>query len=230
MELIRRIAGSVRRRVLKEVRLYGARREGIRYVSPNFIFFPEISANSIVIDAGCSYEADFSEFMIAHYGAKAYAVDPTMKHRKALTALEDKHAGRLTYLPFAICAADGSLVFHESKTNESGSILKDHVNMVCDETISYEVKALTLNSLRNHIGVEQVDILKLDIEGAEYELLRDVHREELLPFKQIFIEFHHHAVSRFTEADTRALVARICEFGFSSYSLDDHNYLFRRVG
>jgi hypothetical protein len=52
---------------------------------------------------------------------------------------------------------------------------------------------------------------------------------DLQPFKQVFVEFHHHAVSHFGDADTRRIVALISGFGFHAFSLDDHNYLFCRV-
>lgn len=205
------------------------RREGLQYVAPNFLYFPCLTSDSVVIDAGCSYEADFSMHMINEYQLKVYAVDPTLKHRKALSILEEKHKGNFIHLPYAITAEDGALTFYESTVNESGSILADHINMRMDETTSYEVKAISLKSLLKYLGVKQIDLLKLDIEGAEYDLISRISREELLPFKQIFIEFHHHAVTNFSEVDTKRIVERVCGFGFKSFSVDDHNYLFSQV-
>jgi FkbM family methyltransferase len=167
--------------------------------------------------------------MINEYQLKVYAVDPTLKHRKALSILEEKHKGNFIHLPYAITAEDGALTFYESTVNESGSILADHINMRMDETTSYEVKAISLKSLLKYLGVKQIDLLKLDIEGAEYDLISRISREELLPFKQIFIEFHHHAVTNFSEVDTKRIVERVCGFGFKSFSVDDHNYLFSQV-
>ena len=84
------------------------------------------------------------------------------------------------------------MTFYESTTNESGSILPDHVNAIRDEVTSYEVRTLTPIALLDHLGLDSADILKLDIEGAEYELLQSISADELVPFRQIFIEFHHH--------------------------------------
>ena len=111
----------------------------------------------------------------------------------------------------------------------SGSLFTDHVNIVHDETTSYDVEAVTLGTLLKRVGVETVDLLKLDLEGAEYELFERMTAEELRPFKQLFVEFHHHAVSHFGDADTRRLVGRISGFGFRAFSVDDHNYLFYRA-
>lgn len=229
MSLISRVVRKIVRDTRKAVRLRRARRAGLVHVAPNFVYSPRFGADAVVVDAGCSYEADFSVYMIREHGVRAFGVDPTRKHGPALQELERRFAGRFNHVPCAIVAVGGSLTFHESKENESGSIFSDHVNMLHDGTVSYDVEALTLKSLLARIGVDAVEILKLDLEGAEYDLLGAVEREQLRPFKQIFVEFHHHAVDRYEIADTRRLVSRILSFGFSAFSLDDHNYLFQRL-
>ena len=188
-----------------------------------------ITSNGIVIDVGCSYKAEFSVAMIERYGARAIAVDPTLKHRSALAKLADRYPDRFQHVPFAISAHNSTTTFFESSTNESGSIMPDHVNAVRDELTRYEVTTVTPTALLKHLGLDSADILKLDIEGAEYELLRNIREDDLVSFPQIFIEFHHHAVERYSQADTRMLVNKVCGFGYRAYSFDDHNYLFART-
>ena len=229
MNVIARATRRIGRELKKCARVRRVRRAGLAYVPPNFVYRPDLSTESVVIDGGCSYEADFSVSLIRRYGVRAFGVDPTRKHSAALRELEAQHPGRFVHVPCAIAAADGVLTFNESRTNESGSLLQDHVNVIQDETTSYDVRAVTLESLLRCIGVDAVDLLKLDLEGAEYELLDSVTAEQLRPFKQVFVEFHHHAVSRFQEADSLRIVRRITEFGFNAISVDDHNYLFYRA-
>ena len=228
MNIMARAAGRLRRDLKKYARLRDARRNGLVYVEPNFVYRPNLSSTSVVIDGGCSYQADFSVYLMRRHGVRAFGVDPTRKHGSALRELEIQYPNRFVHVPCAIAAADGDLTFTESETNESGSLLQDHVNVMQDRTTSYHVRALTLASLLDHIGVDAVDILKLDLEGAEYELLDGTTPEQLRPFKQVFVEFHHHAVSRFGEADTQRIVRRLSSFGLNAFSLDDHNYLFYR--
>ena len=210
-------------------RLHHLKKLGIHRIPPNFLFFHDlITSNATVIDVGCSYLAEFSVAMIERYGAKAVAVDPTMKHRSALAKLADKYPHRFQHVPFAIAAQNATTTFFESRTNESGSIIPDHINAIRDEVTSYEVTTVTPAALLDHLGLDSADMLKLDIEGAEYELLQSIRADELAPFRQIFIEFHHHAVRRYSQVDTRRLVDRLCGFGYTTYSFDDHNYLFVR--
>jgi FkbM family methyltransferase len=217
------------REIKKRSRLRHARHEGLMYVEPNFVYSPGLSAESVVIDAGCSYEADFSVYLMRRHGVRAFGVDPTRKHAQALHTLEQQYAGRFVHVPCAIAAADGVLTFHESRVNESGSLLDDHVNVVHDDITSYDVDAVTLSTLLERLSLTTVDILKLDLEGAEYDLLERATSDRLRPFRQIFVEFHHHAISRYTERDTRRVVDLVTGFGFRALSLDDHNYLFYRA-
>jgi FkbM family methyltransferase len=213
----------------KYSRLRQIRREGLAFVEPNFLYRPDLPARSVVIDAGCSYEADFSVHLMRRHDVRAFGVDPTRKHRGALRQLEARSQGRFTHLPCAIAASDGMLTFHESRVNESGSLLADHVNVAHDETTSYDVEAVTLRTLLKRIGTETVEILKLDLEGAEYDLFAHITAEDLRPFRQVFVEFHHQAVSHFTESDTRLVVGRVSGFGFRAFSIDDDNFLFIRA-
>ncbi len=229
MSLLGRVAGRIGRDLKKFVRLRQAHREGLVFVEPNFVYRPDLSATSVVIDAGCSYEADLSVCLMSRHGVRAFGVDPTLKHAPALRQLEARFPGRFVYVPCAIAARDGTLTFHESRVNESGSLFTDHVNVIRDDTTSYDVEALTLSSLLKRVGTDGVDLLKLDLEGAEYDVLAGITAEQLQPFRQLFVEFHHHAVSHVDETDTRRLVERVSACGFRTFSVDDHNYLFYRV-
>lgn len=198
---------------------------GITYYKPNYIYLNRFTEGGVVIDVGCGWEADFSLLMIRQHGLDAFGVDPTKKHTPALHALEEKTDGKFHHLPLAVSRENGSIIFHESRVHESGSILKEHTNIQNDETVSYQVESVTLTDLIQRIGVQQIDILKLDLEGAEYSLLESVTRRDLESFSQIFIEFHHHCTD-FTRKDTRKMVKKITSNGFRMFSLDLHNYLF----
>mgnify|MGYP000564823888 CR=1 FL=1 len=228
MQIFRRIVRKIVRDARKYIRLRRARKIGLAYVEPNFVYWPRIKPGDTVVDAGCSYEADFSVLMIERHGAKSFAVDPTRKHHPSLAALEARYGDKFIHLPIAIGPSNGELIFHESETHESGSLMDDHTNVISDKIVSYTVRSVTLPKLVEQLEADKIAILKLDIEGAEYPLLLDVKASDLAPFDQIFIEFHHHAVSNFGINDTRRVVDRITKIGFQSFSLDEHNYLFWR--
>jgi len=120
--------------------------------------------------------------------------------------------------------------FHESEINVSGSILKDHINVKKDPTVAYQVETVTIDGLFGLFGLSRIDLLKLDVEGAEYALLDTVAPDTLMRIGQLVVEFHDHCVRRFTPRDTRGIIRRLERAGFASYSADAINYLFFRAG
>ena len=127
---------------------------------------------------------------------------------------------------YALAEKDGTIQFHESLENVSGSLFADHTNIQHDDVRTYDVRAVTLESLFEELQARTVDLLKLDLEGAEYDLLRVAPSDVLCRCKQVFVEFHHHCVDRFSPVDTKKLVRKFQDTGFQAFSLDRHNYLF----
>ena len=101
-----------------------ARRMGLVFVAPNFIFFPRFTQQSIIIDGGCGYQADLSVHMIAQYGLTSYGIDPTRKHAEQLKEIEESTKGRFHHMMLAISSQDGFRSFMESKQMESGSLFR----------------------------------------------------------------------------------------------------------
>ena len=198
---------------------------GITFEKPNYIFKDVFDEKSIVIDVGCADDPDLSVFFMKQFDCFAYAVDPTRKHFAALKAVSDRNK-KFQHLPYAVADCDQQLTFYESKENASGSLLQSHSNVQNDSIISYEVEAVTISKLLERIGVDRIDFLKLDLEGAEYSLLEKINSHDLVNVDQLFVEFHHHAIPDKTFKDTLALVKKIADFGYEDFTLDKANYLF----
>lgn len=70
----------------------------------------------------------------------------------------------------------------------------DHVSMRMGsheglgETI--EVLVSPLRDFMERFGHDHIDILKMDIEGAEYDVLEDLIAQDYLPFTQLLVEWH----------------------------------------
>jgi FkbM family methyltransferase len=72
------------------------------------------------------------------------------------------------------------------------------------------IKALTIPQILAQSGHDTIDILKLDIEGAERELFRDGCEEWLPRVKMIVIELH----DRFAPGCSRAVYSKLCQMAF----------------
>jgi hypothetical protein len=91
-----------------------------------------------------------------------------------------------------------------------------------------EVRTTSLRELLDESRRQECDVLKLDVEGAEYEVLPalcasgDVRRA-----RQLLVEFHHHCTDR-TLHDTQACVERVKQSGFDLLHTEDRNCVFLR--
>ncbi|MGD0497273.1 MAG: FkbM family methyltransferase [Bryobacteraceae bacterium] len=202
-------------------RLYGLQRIG-----PSYFVRTTINDKSIVLDCGLGYDADFSAAIITRYGAQCHGVDPTRKHQAVLATVAGRHGDRLRLYPVAVAGTTGFMTFYEPIDQVSGSVFNGHVN--ASRAISYAVPSMTLKDLAAHIGVSRIDVLKLDVEGAEYDILEQQDDEWVKTISQIIVEFHHHCVKAFTLDDTKRAVAKLRSMGYRSYSTDGINYLFFR--
>jgi FkbM family methyltransferase len=226
--LAKRVTNRAVRELRHALRLRRARAMGLEFRKPNYLFFDRFDGASVVIDVGCGYDADFSVAMLEKANVTAFAVDPTRKHAPALRALEERFAGRFKHFPFAITATDGRLTFYESAQNVSGSVLADHTNVLRDTVRSYAVDSVSINRLLPRLGITRAAYLKLDLEGAEYDVLAAIDDRTLASIDQMLVEFHHHCIGHYSSEDTRRAVDAVARKGLRHFSLDDHNYLFFR--
>lgn len=222
-----RLKGYVARKVYFQLSKRQAKRLGITFSPPNYIFVNKLGTSSTIVDVGCADDPDFSEFMIDTFGCKSFGVDPTRKHFAALAKVAARYQGKFSHLPYAVANQSGTLTFYESKVNASGSLKQDHTNVKNDEVVAYDVKAVSLPELKVLVG-SKIDLLKLDLEGAEYELLQNLQPSDLVDVEQLFVEFHHHCIDSYDIHDTERLVKQIEKLGFKSFTMDRHNYLFYR--
>ena len=79
---------------------------------------------------------------------------------------------------------------------------------------STEVPAKTLTTIMKDLGHERIDVLKMDIEGAEYSVLEGLLGSAVRPV-QILVEFHH----RFSSLNKSQTLKAIRELRQAGYAL-----------
>ncbi|HEX6747773.1 MAG TPA: FkbM family methyltransferase [Longimicrobium sp.] len=143
-----------------------------------------LGRDSIVYSVGVGTEIDFDLALIDRFGLQVHAFDPTP------VAVEWVRAQRLppgfVFHPVGVAAHDGTAEFGARSTATHYTTLAG--NDAGGERVSLPVRRLA--SLGASLGHERIDLLKLDIEGAEYAVLHDM-LERKLHAEQILVEFHH---------------------------------------
>ncbi len=141
-----------------------------------------------VVDIGANIGC-FS-LQAAWQGAKVYAVEASainmalLKENIALNNLQDK----IIPTQKAIWKENTTLTFHASPKNPgSGSLV---YNSVDD---SEKVEAISMNEYIGALPEENIKILKMDIEGAEFEVLPTVTSNVYKKIEVIIGEYHQNA-------------------------------------
>jgi len=71
--------------------------------------------------------------------------------------------------------------------DKHGNSILNPINDICSKEGSIKVKSITLENLMKKYQIKQFELIKFDIEGAEYEILKNI---DWRISKQYSIEFH----------------------------------------
>ena len=93
---------------------------------------------------------------------------------KLRSNIEASHAGVASVWPVACAASESTLQFFaapESNTGES-SLSKENASQEGAAPAAYEVRARPLDAIVKEAKLDRVDVIKIDVEGAEFEVLK----------------------------------------------------------
>lgn len=158
-------------------------RSGLVDVHGHLVHLSSLDRTSFVIDAGANRGA-FTRALREHCECRVVALEPN----PALT-WQGEPADRVEWLQIGLHESLDRASFRISRNPEASSLRQELVS--ADETEEdLEVALLGIEDVMSRSGVERVDLLKLDIEGSEIEVLRDVPTSVLGAIAQISVEFH----------------------------------------
>jgi len=154
-----------------------------------------LSSNPIAVVGGISRDCGFEEDFITQKKGLVVACDPTPKHSDFLRGKESEFDNRFVFEQIALAGKTGKDTFYASY-DENGVIDyffetdKIDSDQQGAELSPVEVECYTVGDLIKKHGFDKVDLLKIDIEGAEFDLLPDIVSGDT-PIYQIAVEFHY---------------------------------------
>jgi FkbM family methyltransferase len=194
--------------------------------APNYAVLPPFASDTRVVDVGVGDRPDFAEELAARFGARCLLVDPTRKHSDVLNAWCDRDR-RFQYLCAALGSTPGRMQFFESRQQVSGSIFPTHRNVAGGDVDTYEVPVVTLDDLVRQVG-GHIDVLKIDVEGAEFDVLEQASGAALAAIDQILVEFHDGTIPEFSRRDRDRAIRPLMASGFKAVEYNGRDVLFFR--
>lgn len=142
-----------------------------------------MSADSIVYSVGIGEDISFDLALMARYGCGVYGWDPTPLAVNFIASLKTPPPG-FVFMPYGLAAQDGAIQFGAQDSGDrSFSVHSQHATRV-----TLEVRTIT--SMMKMLNHAHVDLLKMDIEGSEYDVIRKIVEERIV-IPQLLVEFHH---------------------------------------
>lgn len=169
-------------------------------------FAPELLTDGVIIDVGArgfEFSDHFPERMV-------YCIDPDEKVFEGRQQKYPEKPNRQYHLNLAISDKSGESAIYR---NGEATVLKEldpdqaHPFIPC--------KTITMDELYAITGTN-VDILKLDCEGAEYMILGETFKP--IP-KQISCEFHYHTIPDVHKANIDSIMERL-QKDYNVYNYD----------
>ena len=168
-------------------------------------YLPPLGPSSLVIDLGGA-SAGFSREVNRLTSCQCHVVEATSNNFALIEETDFIHKHH-----FAIGGREGPMeIWLETGAHHWGSVLP---NLVTEGRPREEVPGTTLDAFFRQIGAAQVDLLKVDIEGAEIELFDSAPDQLLAAIAQITVEFHDFLDPSLTEPVLR-IKRRLCDLGF----------------
>lgn len=175
-----------------------------------------LGPTSIVYSVGIGNDIDFDVGLIEQFGCEVHAFDPTPYTARWLATRIPPL--RFYHHPWAIAGHDGSMTLYP-RVRKDGTLSEVMYTQEAEKAArgyGVEVPVLTITSAMQRLGHHHIDLLKLDVEGAEYDVL------DTLPVapRQLLIEFHHRFRS-ISINQTRRAIRRLRMDGYRIVAVAD---------
>jgi FkbM family methyltransferase len=140
-----------------------------------------LGAESIVVDAG-AHRGEFSRLLSERFGCRCLLVEANPELADIL-----RRETSADVVVAALAGEDGTAQFRFRENIEGGSVFPRTGDRDIRATT---VETMTLETLLERSRLQAVDVLKLDIEGAEFAVLQSAAAQTLAGIGQITVEFH----------------------------------------
>ena len=149
--------------------------------------YPELlNRDSVVYSFGVGEDITFDLELINKYGLTVQAFDPTP--RSIVWVKSQKLPNTFHMHEYGVGGSDGLVPFFPPVN--PNHVSHSAINQENQAVDSINVKVRCLSSILSDLDHKGIDVLKLDIEGSEYEVISDLVSKDIRP-AQILVEFHH---------------------------------------
>lgn len=185
--------------------------------SPYHIYPNYLTKNSIIYSGGIGGGISFEMQVSKEFNSKIFLFDPTPTGAKTMTKIPDKN---MSFVKLALADYSGNLNLSSPKNPKEGSYTMGG---------SLSFPCTSLRDFMKKKGHKKIDLLKIDIEGAEYMVINDILKNKI-PVSQIAVELHHR-FKGIGYLKTIILIKNLYKAGYKLIykNIDDYTFIKREL-
>jgi FkbM family methyltransferase len=152
----------------------------------------------VVYSGGVGKDISTELELLDAFSCRVFIYDPSPTGQETMRNSRNQHE-RLTYEPLGLAGRAGAQVFSQPQHAEEGSFRKQ-----TSEENAIHFACVRLSEQASQHGHREIDLVKLDIEGFEYEVLDDLLHSGIV-VHQLCVEFHHFLPGHTARQTSRAV-------------------------
>ena len=179
-----------------------------------------LNRESVIYSVGVGSNIDFDVELINSFGATVHAFDPTPRSIEWVKNQQlPKH---FIFHPFGLSAENGHMDFFPPA--KASSTHFSPIDRYGDTNNIVRAPVKDIDTIASELKHKEIDLLKMDIEGAEYEVIEALPKNRVA-INQILIEFHHMykgvPISKTVDA-----ISTLSNLGFELFNISQRTYEF----
>ena len=181
-----------------------------------YLYEKNLDTTSVIYSIGIGEDVSFDMELINKFNCNVFAYDPTPKSVKWVDKNVD--LDNFIFHPLGVANQKGEREFYlpKNQNHVSGSI--NNINSI-EIKNSIKLNFDSLNNIMKLNNHNKIDVLKMDIEGAEYEVIDHIKKHQL-DIKQILVEFHPH-FEKNGKKKTKIAIEKLEKMGYGCFGVSD---------
>ena len=183
---------------------------------------PNLCSDSFVVSAGAGTNISFELALLARFGCTVVLLDPSKPGLITYESLQVVPAG-LHYLPVGLASSSGKRLLYPPEHNADSQSWT-----ITSTSKGEEMSFIDLETILHRFKRDTIDLLKMDIEGFEYEVIEAMLKSGVRA-RQVCVEIHQGDLfQNRTRRDRWRLIFKMLTAGYSLLQHRSLDHLFVR--